>query len=134
MRIVPTVLVVGLLSAALSGCGGPSGPTDADYAAKYKAAVEPLEHVVRVEASYRSSGGIGRSGDVFMHADTSDPETLVGILGKAMPAIVEAADGDPEANLAIQVVSAGGASAVSPADLGYVGTGSLTSYRNFVAE
>jgi hypothetical protein len=134
MRRVPTVLVLGLLSVVLSGCGGPARTTDADYAAKYRAAVEPLAHVERVEASYRSSGGIGRSGDVFMHADTSDRKTMVGILVKAMPAIVEAADGDPEVNLAIQVVSAGGASAVSPADLGYVGTGSLTSYREFVAE
>ncbi|MFB0834612.1 hypothetical protein ACX8Z9_05955 [Arthrobacter halodurans] len=134
MRRVPTVLVVGLLSVVLSGCGGPAGTTDADYAAKYRAAVELLADVERVEASYRSSGGIGRSGDVFIHADTSDRETMVGILTKAMPAIVEAADGDPEVNLAIQVVSAGGASAVSPADLGYVGTGSLTSYREFVAE
>lgn len=133
MRRVSTVLVLGLLSVVLSGCGGPEGTTDADYAAKYGAAVERLAHVERVEASYRSSGGIGRSGDVFMHADTSDRRAMVGILEKAMPAIVEAADGDPEVNLAIQVVAPGGASAVSPADLGYVGTGSLTSYREFVA-
>ena len=47
---------------------------------------------------------------------------------------MDAAAGDPEVNLAIQVISADGASAVSPADLGYSGTGSLTSYRTFLGK
>ena len=62
---------------------------------------------------------------------TSDP---VGLLRDAFPAVVDAAAGDPEVSLAIQVISADEASAVSPTDLGYSGTGSLTSYRTFLGK
>lgn len=74
--------------------------------------------MAQVDAGYKSAGGMGRSGDVFMQADTSDRETMMGVLRSAFPAIVDAAAGDPAVNLAIQVISADGASAVSPADLG----------------
>ncbi|AOT03004.1 hypothetical protein [Arthrobacter sp. U41] len=134
MGKIITVLIVGLLATVLAGCGPTPGTSDTDYAAKYKAAVQPLAHVARVDASYKSSGGIGRSGDVFLHADTADRETMMGLLRDAFPAIVDAAAGDPEANPAIQVISADGASAVSPTDLGYSGTGSLTSYRQFLGK
>lgn len=134
MRIIFTVLTVGLLAMVLAGCGAKPGTSDTDYAAKYKAAVESLAHVATVDASYKSSGGMGRSGDVFLHVDTSDRETMMGVLRAAFPAIVDAAAGDPEVNLAIQVISADGASAVSPADLGYSGTGSLSSYRTFLGK
>jgi hypothetical protein len=134
MRKFITVLAVGLLAIVLAGCGTRPGTSETDYAAKYKAAVEPLAHVARVDASYKSSGGIGRSGDVFLHADTSDRDTMIGVLLDAFPAIVGAAAGDPDVNLAIQVISADGASAVSPADLGYSGTGSLTSYQTFLGK
>jgi hypothetical protein len=134
MRKIFTVLAVGLLAMVLAGCGANPGTADTDYAAKYKAAVETLAHAAKVDASYKSSGGIGRSGDVFLHADTSDRETMMGLLRDAFPAIVDAAAGDPEVNLAIQVISADGESAVSPTDLGYSGTGSLTSYRKFLGK
>lgn len=134
MRTILTVLTAGFLAMVLAGCGANPGTSDTDYAAKYKAAVDSLAHVAEVDASYKSSGGMGRSGDVFMHADTSDRETMMGVLRDAFPAIVDAAAGDPEVNLAIQVISADGASAVSPADLGYSGTGSLSSYRTFLGK
>ena len=134
MRRSITVLIVGLLAIFLAGCGPKPGTSDTDYAAKYKASVQPLAHVARVDASYKSSGGLGRSGDVFLHADTTDRETMMGVLQDAFPAIVDAAAGDPEVDLAIQVISADGASAVSPGDLGYSGTGSLTSYRQFLGK
>ena len=132
MRKILTALAVGVL--ALAGCGATPGTPDTDYAAKYKAAVEPLAHVASVDASYKSSAGMGRSADVFLHADTSDREAMMGLLKDAFPAIVDAAAGDPEVNLAIQVISADEASAVSPTDLGYSGTGSLTSYRTFLGK
>lgn len=134
MRKIFTVLAVGLLAMVLAGCGASPGTSDADFAAKYKAAVEPLAHVASVDASYKSSGGMGRSGDVFLHADTSDRDAMMGLLRDAFPAVVDAAAGDPEVNLAIQVISADAASAVSPTDLGYSGTGSLTSYRKFLGK
>ena len=134
MRKMFTVLAVGLLAMVLAGCGAKPGASDTDYAAKYKAAVEQLPHVASVDASYKSSGGMGRSGDVFLHADTSDREEMMGLLQDAFPAIVDAAAGDPEVNLAIQVISADEASAVSPTDLGYSGAGSLTSYRTFLGK
>ena len=134
MLKILTVLTAGLLAMVLAGCGASPGTSDSDYAAKYKAAVEPLAHVATVDASYKSAGGMGRSGDVFLHADTSDRETLLDVLREAFPAIVDAAAGDPEVNLAIQVISADGASAVSPTDRGYSGTGSLTSYRQFLGK
>jgi hypothetical protein len=134
MRKIFTVLAVGLLAMVLAGCGATPGASDPEYAAKYKAAVEELAHVASVDASYKSSGGMGRSGDVFLHADTSDREEMMGLLRDAFPAIVDAAAGDPEVNLAIQVISADEASAVSPTDLGYSGAGSLTSYRTFLGK
>ena len=134
MRKILTVLTVGLLAMVLAGCGAQPETSDTDYAAKYKAAVEPLAHVASVDASYKSSGGMGRSGDVFLHADTSDREMMMGLLRDAFPAVVGAAAGDPEVSLAIQVISADEASAVSPTDLGYSGTGSLTSYRTFLGK
>lgn len=134
MRKIFTVLTVGLVAIILAGCGAKPGTSDSDYAAKYKAAVEPLAHVAKVDASYKSSGGMGRSGDVFLHADTSDRETMMGVIQDAFPAIVDAAAGDPEVNLAVQVISADGYSALSPGDLGYSGTGSLTSYRKFLGK
>ena len=124
----------------LAGCGagpgtpGSPGSSDTEYAARYKAAVKPLAHVASVDARYKSSGGMGSSGNIFMHADTSDRDTMLGVLREAFPAIVDAAAGDPEVNLAIQVISADGASAVSPADLGYSGTGNLSSYREFLGK
>ena len=127
-----TIPIVGLLAIFLAACGPTRGSSDTDYAAKYKASVQSLAHVARVDASYKSSGGMGRSGDVFLHADSADQETMMELLRDALPAIVDAAAGDPEANLAIQVISSDGASAVSPGDLGYSGTGSLTSYRQFL--
>jgi hypothetical protein len=130
-KFIP-VLIVGLLAMFLAACGPTPGSSDTDYAAKYKASVQSLAHVARVDASYKSTGGMGRSGDVFLHADSADQETMMGVLRDAVPAIVDAAAGDPEANLAIQVISSDGASAVSPGDLGYSGTGSLTSYRHFL--
>ena len=134
MRKIFTVLAGSLLVMGLAGCGANPGTSDADYAAKYKAAVEPLAHVSSVDASYKSSGGTGRSGDVFLHADTSDREVMMGLLRDAFSAVVDAAAGDPEANRAIQVISADEASAVSPTDLGYSGTGSLSSYRTFLGK
>lgn len=134
MRRVFTAVAMVLLALVLAGCGAQPGTPDADYAAKYQAAAEPLAHVASVDASYTSAGGMGRSGDVFLHADTSDRETLLGVLRDAFPAIVDAAAGDPEVNLAIQVISADGASAVSPTDLGYSGSGSLSSYRTFLGK
>ncbi|HSN37342.1 MAG TPA: hypothetical protein VLT34_13410 [Arthrobacter sp.] len=134
MRKIFTVLAVGLLATVLAGCGATPGTSDPDYAAKYQAAVEPLAHVASADASYKSSGGMGRSGDVFLHADTSDREEMMGLLRDAFPAIVDAAAGDPEVNLAIQVIAADEASAVSPTDLGYSGTGSLSSYRTFLGK
>ena len=135
MRKIFTVLTAGLLAMVLAGCGATPGNLGlGQYAAKYKAAVEPLAHVASVDASYKSAGGMGSSGNVFLHADTSDRDTMLGVLREAFPAIVDAAAGDPEVNLAIQVISADGASAVSPADLGYSGTGSLTSYREFLGK
>ncbi|XAS64699.1 hypothetical protein ACOM2C_16200 [Pseudarthrobacter sp. So.54] len=133
MRRIVTAVAMVLLVLVLAGCGAHPGTPDADYAAKYQAAAEPLAHVASVSASYKSSG-MGRSGDVFLHADTSDRETLLGVLRDAFPAIVDAAAGDPEVNLAIQVISADGASAVSPADLGYSGSGALNSYRTFLGK
>lgn len=134
MRKIFTALTAGLLAMVVAGCGVQRGSPDTDYAAKYKAAVETLAHVARVDASHKSSGGMGRSGDVFLHADASDRETMMGILREAFPVIVDAAAGDPEVNLAIQVISADGASALSPTELGYSGTGSLTSYRKFLGK
>ncbi|MDN4645078.1 hypothetical protein [Arthrobacter sp. PsM3] len=134
MRKIVTALTVGLLAMALAGCGAKPGTSDTDYAAKYQAAAGPVAHVARVDASYKSSGGMGRSGDVFLHADTSDRETMMGVLRDAFPAIVDAAAGDPEVSLAVQVISADGVSALSPADLGYSGTGSLSSYRTFLGK
>lgn len=140
MRKILTVLAAGLLAMVLAGCGAAPGASgrpatpDQDYAAKYKAAVEPLAHVASVEARYKTSPGMGSSGNIFMHADTSDQDTMLGVLREAFPAIVDAAAGDPEVNLAIQVISADGASAVSPADLGYSGTGNLSSYREFLGK
>ena len=134
MQKMFTVLAVGLLAMVLAGCGAKPGTSDPDYAAKYKAAVEQLAHVASVDASYKSSGGMGRSGDVFLHADTSDREEMMGLLRDAIPAVVDAAAGDPEVNLAIQVISADEAAAVSPTDLGYSGAGSLTSYRTFLGK
>ena len=134
MRKISTVLAVGLLAMVLAGCGAKPGASDRDYAAKYKAAVEQLAHVASVDASYKSSGGPGRSGDVFLHADTSDREAMLGLLRDAFPAVVDAAAGDPDVNLAIQVISVDEASAVSPTDLGYSGAGSLSSYRTFLGK
>lgn len=127
-------MTAGLLAMAVASCGAAPGTSDTGYAAKYKAAVTPLAHVARVDASYKSSGGIGRSGDVFLHAESSDREAMMSILQEAFPAIVDAAAGDPEVNLAIQVISADETSAVSPADLGYSGSGTLTSYRTFLGK
>jgi hypothetical protein len=78
VRRIFTVLAVGLLATVLAGCGTKPGTSDPDYAAKYRAAVEQLAHVASVDASYRSSGGMGRSGDVFLQADTSDREEMMG--------------------------------------------------------
>lgn len=134
MKTVATALASGLLILGVAGCGAGAGTADSDYSAKYKAAAEPVAHVASVDASYKSSGGMGRSGDVFLHSDSSDREVLVGVLRDALPAVVDAANGDPDVNLAIQVISANGASAVSPSDLGYSGPGTLSSYRAFLGK
>ncbi|MFB9931507.1 hypothetical protein ACFORO_23885 [Amycolatopsis halotolerans] len=89
--------------------------------------------MVSVESNYRTNVGMGRTGNVVIDADTDDEAVRRTVLAAAFPAIVKAADGDPEASLGIQVVSASSGTAVTPADLGYSGTGTLGSYRAFLA-
>lgn len=122
----------GVLLMALSGCA--VGGSDEQRAAKYEAAVASLPHVADVESTYSTAAGMGRTADVFIHADTDDQAELSALFEEAFPAVVAAAEGDPDVSLAIQVISADGEYAVNPEDYGYDGTGTLDSYREFLEE
>ncbi|MDP5226550.1 MULTISPECIES: hypothetical protein [Arthrobacter] len=133
MRTLKVVLLMGILAALLSACTGNSKNDDASYAEKYKGAVTSITHVQSVDSSYKSNAGMGRTGDVFITADTDDRTAMLALLKKAFPAIVNAAAGDPEARLEIRVTSSTGDYSVSPLDLGYSSSlQTLSSYRDFL--
>lgn len=131
--LIPVTALVLCLVVVLTACSNASGSSDDDYAAKYRSAVKGLDHVERVDSSYSSTAGMGSTADLFLHADSSDPAVLEGVMQEAFPAVISAADGDPDANLALQVISKDGSTALSPSDIGYRGTGTLSSYRKFLA-
>jgi hypothetical protein len=131
MKRVAAALIAGLLVAVLGGCAA-SGPSDAQLAAKYKQAVASLPHVASVDSSYKTAAGMGRTGSVQITADTSDDAELLALLKQAFPAIVHAADGDPQVGLEILVVASDGSGGYGPSALGYSGGGTLTSYRDFL--
>lgn len=137
--VIPVTALALCLVVVVTACSDTGGTaegkdfSDADYAAKYRSAVESLDHVERVESSYSSTAGMGSTADLFLYADSSDPAVLEGVLQEAFPAVISAADGDPDANLALQVIAPDGSTALSPSDLGYQGTGTLSSYRKFLA-
>jgi hypothetical protein len=77
---------------------------------------------------------MGRTGGIDIFADTSDAEIMRRILDEALPAIVEAAEGDPEVSLPIQVISMDGATILGMEELGFSGLGSLNRYREFLGK
>jgi len=131
MRKFFALLAAVLVVLTAAGCS--TEADDAAMAAKYQAAVSALPHVVRVEASYRTNVGMGRTASLVLHADTDDETELKAVLAAAFPAVVKAAEGDPNVSLPLQVVPASGGDTVGPESLGYTGTGTLESYREFLA-
>ena len=122
-----------MLPLALAACAALDGGTsDAEHADEYRNAVDSLPHVSSVESTYKTNAGMGRTADVLIQADTNDEALLEELMTSAFPAIVEAAEGDPEVSLYIQVIAADGQDALGPESLGYSGTGTLTSYREFL--
>lgn len=133
IRKALTILFIASLGVLLGGCMD-TGGSDDDRAAKYKAAAESIARVDRAEVDYKTVAGMGRAGGVTIYADSSDPAIMKSILEEAFPAIVEAADGDPEVSLPIQVVSLDGKAALGMSTLGFSGGGSLNSYREFLGK
>ncbi|MBO9705219.1 MAG: hypothetical protein J7474_06870 [Arthrobacter sp.] len=132
MRRLKLIAVVIALVAALTACAGGTKNDDAAAAGKLHDAVASLPHVSSVSSTFTSNAGMGRTGTVDITADTSDDAALKELLRRAFPAIVKAADGDPEASLTILVTAADGSGSLSPTALGYSGGNSLTSYRDFL--
>jgi hypothetical protein len=132
---VAAIMIAAVLAVVLAGCGllG-GGSSDSQLAAKYKAAVESLTHVASVESSYKTAAGMGRTADVFIYADTDDEAELTALFASAFPKIIQAADGDPQVSLYIQVISADNNLTVGPESVGYDGTGTLSSYREFLRD
>jgi hypothetical protein len=132
IRKALTVLFLATLAVLLGGCLD-TGGSDNDRAAKYKAAAESIDHVERVEVEYRTVG-VGRTGGINIFADTSDRAILMRVLEEAFPAIVDAAEGDPQVRLPIQVISMDGATIVGMTDLGFSDPPNLSSYREFLGK
>lgn len=132
MRRLKLILLAGTLIALLSACTGGAKQDDGALAQKYKAAVASLPHVASVDSQYSTKQGMGRTGTVDIKADTSDDAALKELMRQAFPAIVKAADGDPEASLTILVTAADGSGSYSPSVLGYSGGNTLSSYREFL--
>lgn len=131
MKRAATAFMLGVLIVLLGGCAG-LGPSDAQLAEKYKDAVTSLPHVESVDSSYKTVVGMGRTGFVHITADTSDDGELLALLKQAFPAVVRAAENDPEIGLEILVVASDGSGGYGPEALGYSGVGTLTSYRDFL--
>ncbi|WFR84504.1 hypothetical protein [Arthrobacter sp. Y-9] len=132
MHRLKLIAVVIALVAALTACAGATKNDDAAAARKLHDAVASLPHVSSVSSTFTSNAGMGRTGTVDITADTSDDAALKALLRQAFPAIVKAADGDPEASLTILVTAADGSGSLSPTALGYSGGNTLTSYRDFL--
>ncbi|MBT2588577.1 hypothetical protein [Arthrobacter sp. ISL-95] len=130
-RLIPVAGLTLAVALVLSACST-GRSADEEYARKYRSSVEGLDHVVRLESTYKTHVGMGSTADLFLYADSSDRDVLEGVLEDALPAVVDAAEGDPDVNLGLQVISEDGQIAVSPSDLGYEGTGNLSSYRQFL--
>jgi hypothetical protein len=133
IRKAVTILFIATLAALLGGCVD-TGGSDDERAAKYKAAAESIARVDRAEVDYKTVTGMGRTGGVTIYADSSDPAIMTSILEEAFPAIVDAADGDPEVSLPIQVVSSDGKTALGMSTLGFSGGQSLNNYREFLSK
>lgn len=131
IRKALTILFIATLAVLLGGCVD-TGGSDDDRAAKYKAAAESIDHVERAEVEYKTITGMGRTGRVDIFADTSDADIMRRVLEEALPAIVEAAEGDPEVSLPIQVNSADSSTLMGMSELGFSGIPSLNSYREYL--
>ncbi|WP_247048414.1 hypothetical protein [Arthrobacter rhizosphaerae] len=134
IRKALTILLITTLAMLLGGCLGKSGGSDADLAAKYKAAAESIAHVDRAEVEYKTIAGMGRTGRIDIFADSSDHDIMMRVFEEALPAIVDAAEGDPEVSLPIQVVSMDGSKILGVQDLGISGVRTLNSYREFLGK
>jgi len=132
MRRLKLILLAATLIALLSACTGGSKEDDAAVAQKYKTAVASLPHVASVDSQYSTKQGMGRTATVDIKADTSDDAALKDLMRQAFPAIVKAADGDPETSLTVLVSAADGSGSYSPTVLGYSGGNTLSSYRDFL--
>lgn len=133
IRKAVTIIFIATLAMLLGGCVD-TGGSDDDRAAKYKAAAESIDHVERVEVEYKTNTGMGRTGRVDIFADTSDADIMRGILEEALPAIVKAAEGDPQVSLPIQVNSVDGVTLMGMSELGFSGVPSLNSYREYLSK
>ncbi|MGG5171754.1 hypothetical protein ACQR35_06190 [Pseudarthrobacter sp. J1738] len=131
IRPLPTLVIMGILAMILSACGmGAKAPSDADMAAKYQSAVQSLDHVQSVESEYKTTAGMGRTGFLGVHANTSDPAELKTLLDTSFRALVTAAGGDPEIDLPLQVIGDDSTTVLTPKDLGCGGGTTLTEYRD----
>lgn len=133
IRKAVTILFIATLAVVLGGCVD-TGGSDEDRAAKYKAAAESIDHVERVEVEYKTVTGMGRTGRVDIFVDTSDADIMRRVLEESLPAIVEAAEGDPEVSLPIQVNSVDSAALMGMSELGFSGVPSLNRYREYLGK
>ncbi|WP_427891791.1 hypothetical protein ACQHIV_04095 [Kribbella sp. GL6] len=87
-----------------------------------------------MDSSYKSNAGMGRTGDVFVYADTNDETTVNALFKDAFKAVMKAADGDPDLSLQIRVTAADGSYSSGPQDLGYKGGETLSDLQKFLRE
>lgn len=138
MRKAVTLLVAGVMALSMSGCEEATANSDAEKASGYQAALESIEYVESVEVSYSTHTGMGRTGSVAILTDSTDPEIIKGIVEDAIPALVNASNGDPNISIPIWVQPTGdqsmddGKLSMGPEGAGFTGTPTLNGYRNFV--
>ncbi|UZX02006.1 hypothetical protein F8G81_04755 [Arthrobacter sp. CDRTa11] len=138
IRKALTVLFLAALALSLGGCMEAAEKDDVRIVAKYRAAVESLDHVEQVEVSHKTIPISGKTGSVDIYADTADPETLKALVKDAMQAIVLARGDDSSTHLRLTVSPldgqeiAKGKQVMKPDDIGYTGPETLDGYGYYL--
>ncbi|MGO4121371.1 hypothetical protein [Arthrobacter sp. YAF16] len=125
-------LIVGILAATLAACGlgGPSEPDQLEAALQKAGKSVPGVTAVQADANVNTSG---KFITVKLVGESADKAALTQTLGRAMPALLDSLKDVKGGTLGVSIFSPDDAVHAGPADLGYSGSSSLSSIREYFA-
>jgi len=132
IRILAGALTVGILAAFLSACGlgGPSKADQLESALQKAGMSVPGVTAVQADANLNTSG---KFITVKLVGASADKATLTRTLDQAMPALLDSIKDVEGGTFGVSIFSPDDAVHAGPGDLGYSGSSSLSSVREYFA-